>query len=131
MRRTLARGLPLFLLTLLALYLLLPFFGNAWHNLAPEHDHIYLGADQVNESLFMATEAGAALGGMGRGNLLSGPVVVHAFNPAAALQVLAIVMGFGTAILLVVPIGLSQRVALAELFLRFPPLLPLDPPPVG
>lgn len=132
MRRIVARALPLFLLAQLGVYLLLPFFGSAWHNLAPEHDHLYLGmapshADS-SPSVFAALDAAAVSLSL---PMIPGETVVHAFNPAAALQVFAIVMGFGALTLLVVPRGLSQRIDRDELFLRFPPLLPLDPPPVA
>ena len=125
-----ARALPLFLLTQLAVYLMLPFFGSEWHNLAPEHDHLYLGAAQTSDAAPMVTALDAAAAGAGRLGLRFGETVVHSFNPAAALQVFAIVIGFGALTLLVAPRGLSQRITRAELFLRFPPLHPLDPPPV-
>jgi hypothetical protein len=132
MRRTVVRALPLFLLAQLGVYVLLPFFGSAWHNLAPEHDHLFLGAAQVHDAApTVYTELDAAAVSAGRLGIRFGETVVHAFNPAAALQVFAIVMGFGALNLPVVPRGLSQRAAPAELFLRFPPLLPLDPPPVA
>ena len=132
MRRTVARSLPLFLLAQLGVYMLLPFFGSAWHNLAPEHDHLYLGAAQAHDAApTVFTEVDAAAVSAGRLGIGFGETVVHAFNPAAALQVFAIVMGFGAFTLLLVPRGLSQRVAFAQFFLRFPPLLPLDPPPVA
>jgi len=132
MRRTVALALPLFLLAQLGVYVLLPFFGSAWHNLAPEHDHLYLVTTQMHDaaptSIAALDTAAVSAGRLGIG---FGETVVHAYNPAAALQVFAIVIGFGALTLLVVPRGLSQRVAHAELFLRFPPLLPLDPPPVA
>jgi len=132
MKRIVARSLPLFLLAQLAVYILLPFFGSAWHNLAPEHDHLYLGAGQTYDGAPTAfTELNAAAVSAVRLGIGFGETVIHAFNPAAALQVFAIVVGFGALTLLLRPRGLSQRVVHAELFLRFPPLLPLDPPPVA
>ena len=132
MRRIVARSRPLFLLAQLGVYILLPFLGTAWHTFAPEHDHLYLGVAQVHDAApTVYTELDAAAVSAGRLGIRFGETVVHAFNPAAALQLFAIVISFGALNLLVVPPGLSQRLAHAKLFLRFPPLLPLDPPPVA
>ena len=128
MRRSRARGLPLFLLSLLVVYVLLPFFGSAWHNAAPEHEHIYLGADPFQDGSAASSELNAAA--VARLGLISGPTVVHAFNPAAALQVLALVIALGALIVLVPALGRWQRLPARSLFLRFPARLPLDPPPI-
>ena len=131
MRRSRAHGLPIFLLSLLAVYVLLPFFGSVWHNATPEHEHIYLGAEPSQNGSAASSELDAAAAAIARFNLISGPTVVHAFNPAAALQVLALVIALGVLIVIVPAPGRWQRLPARSLFLRFPVRLPLDPPPIA
>jgi hypothetical protein len=132
MIRFAARALPVFLVAQLGVYILLPFFGNTWHNVVPEHDHYFLGGAQAHFASHMdSTELDVAAAGASRLSVGFGGTVVHAFNPAEALLVFAIVMGFSALTVLVIPRGLSQRVVPAALFLRSPLLLPLVPPPVA
>ena len=131
MRRSRACALPLLLLALLAVYVLLPFFGSAWHDAAPEHEHIYLGADPIQDASAASSKLNAAAVAIARLNMIAGPTVVHAFNPAAALQVLVVVIALGALILLVAARGRWQRLPAHSLFLRFPLLLTLDPPPIA
>jgi hypothetical protein len=132
MRRFVARVAPVFLLTQISIYILLPFSDGRWHSVVPEHDHLFLAGTQAHAAAHMdSTELDVAAAGASRPLFGFGETVIHAFNPAAALQVLTTVMGFGLLTVAVMPRGLSQRVAVAELFLRSPFLLPLDPPPVA
>ena len=131
MRRFAARSLPAILLAQLGVYIMLPFFGDALHNVVPEHDHYFLGRAQAHTATHMDSAELDVAAAASRLVVGLGETVIHAFNPAAALQVFAIVMGFSALTMLVMPRGLSQRVVAAVLFLRLPLLLPLEPPPVA
>ena len=120
-----------FLLLPLLIYLLLPFFGNVWHDVVPEHDHVFLNPHDESDTVAShwqnetAPDACAACG-----VLASSQTVVHAYNPVSTLQVFGIAVSLCASLVLVLPRGLSMRVIYPTLLLRAARPAPLDPPPM-
>ncbi len=124
-------GLHGVLLITMLFYVLLPYFGMAWHNVVPEHDHWHWGMTQRNfkfsPDLLERVDAPNICASCGL--LSNGETLIHAFNPISALQFFSIVMSLSSLILLTIPAGFSLRLTPSPLFLKTPYLLPLDPPP--
>ncbi len=120
-------------LTLVVLfYSLLPYLGTAaWHPFVPEHDHWFLGQHTHTEAdlnELAPTEPNNVTCDK-QSALYPHETVVHAVNPASALQLLSMVVDLGVLANLVPPPGIVTRLTTLALFLKEPVLSPLDPPP--
>lgn len=132
MKRTLPRKWQGVLLAPLLVYLLLPLFGTVWHDVVPEHDHLFLNQPDAPDTITnVATGDDSAAPCTVCDLVTPGRTVVHAYNPASAVQMFGIALGLGASLVLIVPPGPSTRVTLPALFLQAARLAPLDPPPTA
>jgi hypothetical protein len=121
-------ALHIILLSAILLYTLLPAFGWVWHEVVPEHDHWLIGKVEVTQTV--TTELTYADDPCV--NCLVAPTqetVIHAFNPASALQsfiVFVVLMPLGSFVALRL---WSQPLGLMPLWRKAIWLPLLDPPP--
>ena len=128
-RRCATRGVlrPAALLAAFLFYaLVLPDLGMVWHDFVPEHDHLMYGAAGQDTGHVHAGDACAACY-----LPVPGHTLLHAFNPASALQAFGITLGLGAGLLVAVPQGLIQRLPSYPPLRKDYPALPPDPPPTA
>jgi len=116
------------------LYSALPFFGDAWHNFVPEHEHWYLGGSPFSEEhahTHAHTFDHPKTLAPASPDVTPAPQisVAHVFDPGSALSALAVFLALDGGIVLVAPPGPSHRVVHPAIAVVPPLLIPPDPPP--